>query len=253
MYKAQSLRDSLSGNKYSFDSEKEIDFWIKSQDKSFRDELLNLYNYGRVRALFEFEKLSKLEKFLKIESLCVVSGGGKDEPEQKFIKSNSIFSTTLEDGFDLTEDWRQNSGFEDIIESFDFVMCNQVLEHVPDVLLAFKNLVSLTKPGGYIWVSLPVINRIHMDPDFYSSGYHPRFLKFLGDKNDLENVHISAWGSLKCKVFTTTRSWPTYMQLKRGIRSKNDIIFPMGVILNGLKNNDKHLVDAWALYKKPTK
>ena len=251
MYQAQSLSDILRVNKYSLDTEKDIDLWIKNQNKSFRDILFNHYNYGRVRQLFEFEKLSKLESFFEIESLCVVSGEGEDEPEQNFIKSNSIFSTTLEDGFDLTEDWSQKPEIKDIKESFNFVMCNQVLEHVPDVLLAFKNLIFLTRPGGFIWVSVPVINRIHQEPNFYSSGYHPRYLKYLGDLNTLENVHISAWGSLKCKIFTTGGIWPTYVQLKRGIRSKNDLLFPAGMMLNGLLNNDKHLVDTWALYKKP--
>lgn len=140
----------------------------------------------------------------------------------------------------------------DILESFDFVMCNQVLEHIPDVALAFKNLISLTKPGGYIWISIPVINRIHQDPDFYSSGYHPRYLKYLGDTNNLESIHISAWGSLKYKIIAVSRSWPTYRQLKKGFRSKKDLIFPIGVMLNGLKNNIKDLVDTWALYKKPS-
>ena len=116
--------------------------------------------------------------------------------------------------------------------------------------LFHKNLNFLTKKGGYIWVSIPVINRIHDEPNFYSSGYHPRYLQFLADELQLETIHIGAWGSLKYKLFAVSRNWPPLIKLKRGLRSNSDFLFPTGMFLDGRKFNPKHIVDTWGLFKK---
>ena len=250
MYKAKTLEQVYQDNKHYFTSNhREIIHWIKSQTTPFSTDLLKSHGYNRVTSLFDFDKLSTLENFKKINKLCVVSGS-KDELEARFLNPREIFTTTLEDGYDLTEDWSV-PGFinKDILGSFDFVMCNQVLEHVPDPMRAFKNLVLLAKPGAYIWVSIPVINRIHDEPNFYSSGYHPRFLRFLGDINGLDSIYIGAWGSLKYKIFAVSRNWPPFKKLTRGFRSNSDLIFPIGMFLNGTKLNSKHLVDTWGLFK----
>ena len=252
MYKAKILKNLLEGNKHKFNSDhSQIEQWIKSQDSKFGRSLKRKHGYNRVVSMFDFDKLSKLENFRNIDKLCIVSGP-KDELETNFINANEIFTTSLEDGYDLTENWSEG-GFKnkDILNSFDFVMCNQVLEHVPDPIKAFNNLILLAKPGAYIWVSIPVINRIHDEPNFYSSGYHPRYLKFLADNSKLETIHIGTWGSLKYKLFAVSRNWPPLRKLKIGLRSNSDLLFPKFIFTNGAIHHDKHLVDTWALYKKP--
>lgn len=251
MYKAKTLEQVYQNNKHNFISgHREVKYWIKSQSADFSVELLKSHGYSRVASLFDFDTLSKLEDFKKINKLCVVSGS-KNELEARFLDAKEIFSTTLEGGYDLTEDWSSPDFVnKDILGSFDFVMCNQVLEHVPDPIRAFKNLVLLAKHDAYIWVSIPVINRIHDEPNFYSSGYHPRYLRFLADTNDLESIYIGAWGSLKYKIFAVSRNWPPFKKLARGFRSNSDLIFPIGMFLNGTKHNNKHLVDTWGLFKK---
>ena len=117
--------------------------------------------------MFDFDKLSQLEGFNAIDRLCIVSGA-VDEPEINFVDVEEVFTTSLQDGYDLTEDWgSQSFKNKDVLNSFDFVMCNQVLEHVPNPIKAFKNLVLMANSGGYVWVSIPVINRIHDEPNFY--------------------------------------------------------------------------------------
>ena len=109
----------------------------------------------------------------------------------------------------------------------------------------------MAKPGAYIWVSIPVINRIHDEPNFYSSGYHPRYLKFLSDNAKLNVIHIGAWGSLKYKLFAVSRNWPPLRKLQKGFRSNSDLLFPRFMFVNGAIHHEKHLVDTWALYRKP--
>jgi len=252
MYKAQTLETIFSNNKHKFDSgHQQISRWIQVQDSQFRRALERSHGYNRVVSMFDFDKLSLLEGFKNIDKLCVVSGS-QDELETNFVNASEIFATSLEEGYDLTNDWSEK-GFrnKEALGSFDFVMCNQVLEHVPDPIKAFNNLVLMAKPGAYIWVSIPVINRIHDEPNFYSSGYHPRYLQFLADNAGLDIVHIGAWGSLKYKLFAVARNWPPLRKLQKGLRSNSDLLFPKLMFTNGAIYHEKHLVDTWALYQKP--
>ncbi|MBC8550084.1 MAG: methyltransferase domain-containing protein [Candidatus Brocadiales bacterium] len=252
MYKAQKLKAILAENKYQFNYDhRQVYKWVRSQNDEFRRSLERSHGYNRVVSMFDFDKLSDLESFKDIDKLCIVSGS-EAELETNFVNTKEVFATSLEKGYDLTDDWSQGDfKNQDMLDNFDFVMCNQVLEHVPDPIRAFNNLTLITKPGGYIWVSIPVINRIHDEPNFYSSGYHPRYLKFLADKARLDVVHIGAWGSLKYKLFAVSRNWPPLRKLQKGLRSNSDLLFPKFIFSNGAIYQEKHLVDAWALYRKP--
>ena len=251
MYKAKTFDEVFSENKYLFNSDHiAIKNWIKAQEKDFRRALFKSHGYNRTVSMFDFDKLSQLEGFNAIDRLCIVSGA-VDEPEINFVDVKEVFTTSLQDGYDLTEDWgSQSFKNKDVLNSFDFVMCNQVLEHVPNPIKAFKNLVLMVNSGGYVWVSVPVINRIHDEPNFYSSGYHPRYLKFLAETTGLETIHIGAWGSLKYKLFAVSRNWPPYRKLKRGLRSNSDFLFPKGMFTDGTKLDNKHLVETWGLFRK---
>jgi len=251
VYKAKTLNEIFSENKHTFDSSHHaIESWIKAQDKILAKSLSKNHAYNRVASLFDFDQLSQLEGFKNINKLCIISGSDK-EPELNFVKAKEVFVTSLEKGYDLTDDW-MNENFHDkkSIMSFDFVMCNQVLEHVPDPVKSFRNIASMAKPGAYIWISIPVINRIHDEPNFYSSGYHPRFLRYLGDTNGLETVHVNAWGSLKYKLFAVSRNWLPLRKLKIGLTTNTNWIFPWSIFVNGTISNEKHIVDCWALFKK---
>lgn len=251
MYKAKTIEDILSSNKYNLSSDyRLIEDWISTLEEGFSRALKKSHGYNRVVSLYDFYQLSIFEKFQNINKVCVVSGS-ESELELNFINSKEVLTTSLESGYDLTNDWSADNFINiDAKGIFDLVICNQVLEHVPDPIQAFKNLNFLTKKGGFIWVSIPVINRIHDEPNFYSSGYHPRYLQFLSDQLQLDRIHIGAWGSLKYKLFAVSRNWPPLRKLKRGLRSNSDLIFPAGLFMDGRKMNAKHLVDTWGLFKK---
>jgi SAM-dependent methyltransferase len=53
-------------------------------------------------------------------------------------------------------------------ERFDFVVFNQVLEHVPDPIAVLRELCRVMKPGGKIICTTPLFYEEHMQPfDFY--------------------------------------------------------------------------------------
>lgn len=52
-------------------------------------------------------------------------------------------------------------------DSFDIVVCNAVLEHVPWPQKAVDELYRVLKPGGYIYVGLPWLQPLHEMPKDY--------------------------------------------------------------------------------------
>jgi SAM-dependent methyltransferase len=55
-------------------------------------------------------------------------------------------------------------------ESFDAIMCIEVLEHVPDAVVALRELSRLLKPGGVLIVSSPFCSLTHMAPYHFATG-----------------------------------------------------------------------------------
>lgn len=57
--------------------------------------------------------------------------------------------------------------------SFDFVLCTEVLEHVPDPLKLLEKSINLVKPGGYLLFTVPGSSWTHQAPYYFSSGLSP--------------------------------------------------------------------------------
>ncbi len=51
--------------------------------------------------------------------------------------------------------------------SFDYAICNAVLEHVADPLFVMQEIRRVLKPGGTIYVSVPFLQPYHADPEDY--------------------------------------------------------------------------------------
>jgi SAM-dependent methyltransferase len=83
--------------------------------------------------------------------------------------------------------------------TFDVVICEQVLEHVPDPWLATEHLRELCAPGGHVIVSTPFLIRIHEErilhdmKDYWR--FTPRGLRVLLERAGLEIVGVESWGN----------------------------------------------------------
>lgn len=89
---------------------------------------------------------------------------------------------------------------------YDFVMAEQVLEHVPEPLLALSNMRQLCRPGGYVLVTTPFLIRIHPVPDDYWR-FTPSGLRYLLVKAGLEVEECGSWGN-KTAVRGAFYNWP---------------------------------------------
>ena len=63
-------------------------------------------------------------------------------------------------------------------ESFDAIMCIEVLEHLPAPVDALRELSRLLKPGGILLVTAPFCSLTHFAPYFYHTGYGRYFYEY---------------------------------------------------------------------------
>ena len=95
---------------------------------------------------------------------------------------------------------------------FDVVICEQVLEHVPDPWTAAANLGGLCRPGGHVVVSTPFMIRVHELPAYGLPDYWrftPRGLRTLLERGCLEVDTVGSWGNRQCVIGNLSR-WSAY-------------------------------------------
>jgi SAM-dependent methyltransferase len=118
---------------------------------------------------------------------------------------------------------------------FDVVICEQVLEHVPDPCAAAANLRGLCAPGGHVIVSTPFLVRVHELALFLMRDYWrftPRGLEILLKRAGLEVVAMGSWGNRQCVIGNFNR-WSAYRPW------------------HSLRNEPDFPVQVWAFARRP--
>jgi SAM-dependent methyltransferase len=65
-------------------------------------------------------------------------------------------------------------------ESFDVILCTEVLEHIPYPIIAVKEFSRILKRGGVLLLSAPLGSGLHQEPYHFYGGYTPYWYdKFL--------------------------------------------------------------------------
>ena len=111
---------------------------------------------------------------------------------------------------------------------FDLVICEQVLEHVPDPWAAVENLRELCVPGGNVIVSTPFLIKVHEFPAYGMLDYWrftPRGLRTLLERSGLEVEHVGAWGNRECVV----GNFSDWAAQRRWLSLRNEPDFPVQV------------------------
>jgi hypothetical protein len=236
---------------FKYVSDHVVEAFINKNNLKYNGELTHHFNFSRVACLADFQQTLNRYNLKNFQNVSVVSGSVL-EPELRIIDYNYLdilnfdVSSNL---WNLDEDWSKLNNYKN--DKYDLVFCNQVLEHVYSPLQALKNLSYIARSGGYIWVSVPVINCIHGEPFFFSSGYHPRYLKRLANNVGLECVHLGAWGNKNYLVSAVIGKWLTYAKLKNSFYNIKEFI-KLFTFKNSIKNDltGNYITDTWALLKK---
>lgn len=78
-------------------------------------------------------------------------------------------------------------------ETFDYILCTQTLEHVPDPDKVISELGRVLKKNGKLFISAPFIHAEHQIPyDFYR--YTQYGLRHLLESNNFKNIQIAHGG-----------------------------------------------------------
>jgi len=127
---------------------------------------------------------------LKYKSLC----SHLKYVSQDFCKYNG---TGNEEGLQ-TGDW--NTKEIDIVsditsipvddESFDAILCVEVLEHLPDPVLALNEFSRILRKGGKVIITAPFCSLTHFAPYHFYSGFNKYFFSHHLDRLGFENVEI---------------------------------------------------------------
>lgn len=182
--------------------------FLMSVDVKFRPQLVNEIGPARIVNLIQFKKFLN-SWHNPIERIAIVSGS-LSEPELLLISgSKSVTLLNFEDDpnlFDLNKDWSQED-WSSYHNSFDLVLCEQVLEHVLNPKQAVQNLAFLLKPNGLLHVTVPAINNSHGEPFYYYAGFPERTLNEFATGAGLTVRESGSWMSDKASRMYATCNW----------------------------------------------
>lgn len=79
--------------------------------------------------------------------------------------------------------------------TYDAIMCIEVLEHIPNPVLAIKEFSRLLKPGGTLILTAPFCSLTHFAPYHFSSGLNRYWYSEHLVKNNFTDINITNNGN----------------------------------------------------------
>jgi SAM-dependent methyltransferase len=78
--------------------------------------------------------------------------------------------------------------------SIDVVLCTEVLEHVPEPIAVLHEIGRILKPGGRLFLTVPLGSGLHQEPYHFYGGYTPHFFDRFLREAGFERWHVEAKG-----------------------------------------------------------
>jgi SAM-dependent methyltransferase len=182
-------------------------------------------NYLRLRVTDDF--YVELMATTKVEKVAIV-GGSLEDPEVTLIKKEYPNAFLQVFGIDQGEELLDLNKSKIARETFDIVLCTNVIEHVFHHENFAQNLLSLLGEDGFIWCAFPYSDRFHNSPKYYSAGYDPEYLEALFERNGgiCQRSHIIS--SKRGYLFThLLQDWPTEFRYKQPLLGQ--ILWTLGL------------------------
>ena len=168
-----------------------------------------------IRKLFKVGNISNRENWLKktLKNIpmnqSILDAGAGELRYKKFcthLKYTSQdfgeYSGDFQEGLQ-NKDW-DNSKIDiksDIINipvennSFDNIMCIEVLEHLPEPIKAIKEFSRILKKNGKLIITAPICSLTHMAPYYFYNGYSKYWYKKFLQDNGFEILEIKLNGN----------------------------------------------------------
>ncbi len=86
-----------------------------------------------------------------------------------------------------------------MVDQFDIVIVDQVLEHVADPERAIRNIHAMIKPGGLALIATPFLFRVHARPHDFTRWTQEGLVEILA-RNGFEKdcIQADSWGNKAC-------------------------------------------------------
>ena len=75
-------------------------------------------------------------------------------------------------------------------ESYDIILCTEVLEHVPEPIAALQEMARILRPGGRLFITAPLGSGLHQAPYHYYGGYTPYWYQHFCPQFGLSVVEV---------------------------------------------------------------
>lgn len=79
-------------------------------------------------------------------------------------------------------------------KTFDAILCTEVLEHVPEPIVAVGEMTRILKHGGVMLVTAPLGSGLHQEPFHYYGGFTPHWYRMIAERFELVVEDISPNG-----------------------------------------------------------
>jgi hypothetical protein len=225
--------------------------------RSFSEADLQRVEFPRLLIILEFARLIEAHG-ISARRVLMLNGGPAGDPELAYLPHDE------QDAGDFADDPERYDmhALRPPRADYDFVLFSQTLEHLWDPLLALGCVSAAMAPGGYVWTSVPTVTFQHDLPYNFITGVTPIGLASLFHRAGFDVIEIGQWGNRKYVTFAfELGSWPTYYDLRPGIRRKREALAetrrrvshlpPASLLQDGTRNEFDVPVQSWILARKP--
>jgi SAM-dependent methyltransferase len=167
-----------------------------------------------VEESFNLELVRAAATGLPATSMMLDAGAG-NTPYARFFRHLRYESCDLYPSQQVTHQWLcdvQHLPMED--ERYDGILCVQVLDDLRDPQLAMDGFQRVLRPGGRVYLSVPMATRLHAEPHHYFQ-FTRYGIELLATRAGLQVEWITPRGGIFTHFAYLFRKLPAYMRRER--------------------------------------
>lgn len=86
---------------------------------------------------------------------------------------------------------------------FDAVLCTEVFEHIPDPVIALRELYRILKRGGVLILTAPFMSETHFAPYHFCSGFDRYWYQYHLNNVGFSECRVTSYGNLFSNFLTS--------------------------------------------------